>query len=337
MANWILASVAPTAPAQQQTESVRGRKFEGIPIVNDYANPPEHFWSSFPTNELSKEPFTRVNVEVLSAELEKNKNSLLISEYMRGLKCVDYLRNGAPLFQRYKLPACIVPNSKAALKHGAEVTDVIATWVSKKFVSGPFSSPPVKGFRANSILAVPQPNKVRVCLNVSLPEGKSLNNCTDPNGFEKVNMTSAKKFGYSILSAGKNATMLKFDKADAYKNVPAKTADLALQGFMWGGKFFVETRQVFGAKASVQNFDVLGNTVRSLVLADCRNLRHLVHRQLDDTPVVAPASSGWCEEFSLKYRKLCSKLHKSRTSQTMSEFRPGFRLLEIRKSFGYLV
>jgi hypothetical protein len=337
VANWILASVAPTAPAQQQTESVRGRKFEGIPIVNDYANPPEHFWSSFPTNELPKEPFTRVNVEVLSAELEKNKNSLLISEYMRGLKCVDYLRNRAPLFQRYKLPACIVPNSKAALKHGAEVTDVIATWVSKKFVSGPFSSPPVKGFRANSILAVPQPNKVRVCLNVSLPTGKSLNDCTDPNGFEKVNMMSAKKFGYSILSAGKNATMLKFYKADAYKNVPAKTADLALQGFMWGGKFFVETRQVFGAKASVQNFDVLGNTVRSLVLADCQILRHLVHRQLDDTPVVAPASSGWCEEFSLKYRKLCSKLHKSRTSQTMSEFRQGFRLLEIRKSFGYLV
>jgi hypothetical protein len=109
--------------------------------------------------------------------------------------------------------------------------------------------------------------------------------------------------------AGKNATMLKFDMADAYKNVPAKMSDLGLQGFMWGGKFFVETRQVFGAKASVQNFDILGNTIRSLVLANCRIPRHLVHRQLDDTPVVAPASSGWCEEFSLKYRKLCSSLN----------------------------
>ncbi len=146
-------------------------------------------------------------------------------------------------------------------------------------------------------------------MNVSLPSGKSLNDYTDPNSLEKVNMTSAKKIGYSILSAGNNATMLKFDKPNAYKNVPAKTTNLALQGFMWGGKFFVETRQMFGAKASVQNFDVLGNTVRSLVLAECRILRHLVHRQLDDTPVVAPASSGWCEEFSLKYRKLCSKLN----------------------------
>jgi hypothetical protein len=65
VANWILASVAPSAPAQQQTESVRKRKFEGIPLVNDYANPPEQFWSSFPKNELPKKPFTGVNVELL--------------------------------------------------------------------------------------------------------------------------------------------------------------------------------------------------------------------------------------------------------------------------------
>jgi hypothetical protein len=29
--------------------------------------------------------------------------------------------------------------------------------------------------------------------------------------------------------------------------------DLRLQGFSWLGKFFVETRQVFGAKTSVCN------------------------------------------------------------------------------------
>jgi hypothetical protein len=95
--------------------------------------------------------------------------------------------------------------------------------------------------------------------------------------------------------------------------MPTKTSSknnrLGAAGLHVGGRFFVETRQMFGAKASVQNFDVLGNTVRSLVLAECRILRQLVHRQLDDNPVVAPASSGWCEEFSLKYRKLCSKLN----------------------------
>jgi hypothetical protein len=192
VANWVLASVVPSAPAQKQTETVRKRKFEEIPLVDDYTNPPEQFWSTFPKNELPKVPTTCINVKLLSTLLEKNRNLLLMSEYMRGLKCVNYLSYGAPLFQQYKLPACVVPNSKAALKHGAEVTDVITTWVSKKFVSGPFSSPPVSGFRANSILAVPQTNKVRVCLNVSLPTGKSLNDCTNPNELEKVIMTSAK-------------------------------------------------------------------------------------------------------------------------------------------------
>jgi hypothetical protein len=144
---------------------------------------------------------------------------------------------------------------------------------------------------------------------VSLPKGKSFNDNINSSMLEKVNMTSAHKFGFAILRAGKDSIMLKFDKIDAYKNVPAKIQDLNYQGFMWGGRYFMETRQMFGSKASVQNYDILGNTIVSLVLSDCKILRKQVLRQLDDTPAVAPRDSGWSEEFSMKYKSLCKDIN----------------------------
>jgi hypothetical protein len=64
---------------------------------------------------------------------------------------------------------------------------------------------------------------------------------------------------------------------------------------------------MFGAAASVQNFDVLGNTIRACALSTCDIPRKLVHRQLDDVPVVAPKNSQWGHEFEQSYRSICKK------------------------------
>jgi hypothetical protein len=76
--------------------------------------------------------------------------------------------------------------------------------------------------------------------------------------------------------------MSKFDFVDAYKNIPATLADLRLQGFTWLGKFFVENNMTFGGKPSVQNFDIVGATIKELALLKCEIPAKLVHRQLDD-------------------------------------------------------
>ncbi len=146
---------------------------------------------------------------------------------------MEYLKNRGPSFQIEKLGACCVKNSKQSTDHGAAVTDTIASWVQKKFVAGPFLNPPLPNFRANSILAVPQPNKVRICLNVSLPENRSFNDNIDLLEMEKIKMSSARLFGHMISEAGKNCIIAKTDIVDAYKNVPAQQNDLYLRGFKW--------------------------------------------------------------------------------------------------------
>jgi hypothetical protein len=105
--------------------------------------------------------------------------------------------------------------------------------------------------------AINQGSKICPVLDVSAPKGASLNDNMDENKIEKVVMSSARKFSHSLFDCGKNAVMSKFDFVDAFKIIPAQIDDLKYQGFMWLGKFFIENRQIFGAKTSVANFDIL--------------------------------------------------------------------------------
>ena len=160
-------------------------------------------------------------------------------------------------------------------------------------------------FRVNSLMAIKQGHKVRPVLNVSLPKLASLNDNVNKLAVEKVKMSTAKKFSYSVIEAGKNCLITKFDMVDAYKNVPAKTSDLRLQGFSWLDKYFVELRLIFGATTAVTNYDVLSNTVATLAKAECDIAAHLLHRILDDVPFVAPGSSAMAYKFSNCYARIC--------------------------------
>ena len=122
---------------------------------------------------------------------------------------------------------------------------------------------------------------------------------------EKVKMSTAKKFSYYVIEAGKNCLITKFDMVDAYKNVPAKSSDLRLQGFSWLDKYFVELRLIFGATTAVTNYDVLSNTVATLAKAECEIAAHLLHRILDEVLFVAPGSSVVAHQFSSCYSRIC--------------------------------
>jgi hypothetical protein len=188
------------------------------------------------------------------------------------------------------------------------VTDNIATWITEGYAAGPFEGPPCANFRVNPLLAVVQPDKVRPVLNVSSPHKASFNYSVDPLETESIKMASAKKYGQHLLDCGHNATMSKHDLVAAYKQIPCKIEDLRLQGFCWLGKYFVETSQIFGAKTSVCNYDILCETLKLLALLESQIPQKLVLRQVDDVPSASPQGSGLCERFSVSYRRLCSEL-----------------------------
>jgi hypothetical protein len=89
------------------------------------------------------------------------------------------------------------------------------------------------GFRSNSIMAVDQKAKVCLVMDMSRPEGRSFNSNLTKDVLDKVSMSTAKQFGYSVREAGIGAIMSKLDMKDAYKLIPAKKANWKLQGMSW--------------------------------------------------------------------------------------------------------
>jgi hypothetical protein len=71
----------------------------------------------------------------------------------------------------------------------------------------------------------------------------------------------------------------------------------------------LETRQVFGAKTSVCNFDILGETLKLLAVKDSQIPSHLVLRQVDDVLVVTPKDSSLTEVFATTYKDIADKLN----------------------------
>ncbi len=181
---------------------------------------------------------------------ERNCDMLTRCQYLRGLKSVNNLPNGAYSCQKGPLPSCLEKTAKNMFTYGEAVTDSVAPWVKKGFAAGPFNSPPLDNFRSSCLVAIPQKNKVRPVLKASLPESRSFNINVNKCKIERVEMCSARCFSYSVVEAGEGGWMCKMDMADAYKNVQCKPEDFRLQGFSWLGKFFVELKQVLEQQRS---------------------------------------------------------------------------------------
>jgi len=146
-------------------------------------------------------------------------------------------------------------------------------------------------------------------MNLSAPKGESLNEAIDELKLEQVFMSTAKKFGYSVIDCGHNASMWKWDLVDAYKNIPVPISSLRYQGFRWLGKSFVETQKIFGDKDSVAAFDRLNHTAVDLAGIMSNIPDSLVHRTLDDTPLVTPAHWTAGHTFADAYEHICSHIN----------------------------
>ena len=175
-------------------------------------------------------------------------------------------------------------------------------------VAGPFDTPPLENFRVNPLMAVKQKNKVRPILNLSAPKNASFNDAVVVSSLRKLEMSSAALFAKALRKAGKGALMAKYDICDAYKQVAGVASQWAAFGFHWLGKYFFDITTVFGSKSAPANFDSIPETVVNIVCALTKVPKGIVHRQLDDVPIVSPASTSFAQVFAAKYVEVCGKV-----------------------------
>jgi len=232
---------------------------------------------------------------------------MTLSQTIRAETLVSELTNGSPAPLLFDLPQLRDQNSRSVVTFGEDFTDTLAHWIRKGYVVGPFSAPPCIGFRENSMMALEQKDKVRIIMNMSSPKGSSFNDAINDLALEKVNMSTARKFGYSVIDCGVGARMWKWDLVDAYKNIPVPLYQVKYQGFRWLGKSFTETQKVFGDKSAVAGFDRLGHVSVDFACILSGTPSNLIHRTLDDTPLVTPANSNIGPRFAEAYERTCAE------------------------------
>jgi hypothetical protein len=280
-----------------------------IQILHDYKNAPPHtFWNSFPKSTDYAGHSGVVKRSVLKRYVQKCWFSWTLPERNIAKKALKRLK-GEAVRLSHELPSVVAKNTNSAIENGKWITDTLATWIKKGFVMGPFFAPPFKHFRSNPLMAAVQRSKIRPILNLSSPKNRSFNDAVDPWHIEKLNMSSPRLFGESLIKMGPGATFSKSDIQDAYKVIPNAKHQHHLYGMKWLGKFFYDKTTVFGSAAAPAWFDPFSALLVNIVCTMNNIPKKYVHRQLDDVPMASPKNSNLTERFHSEYNNLCKKIN----------------------------
>ncbi|MBM3939053.1 MAG: hypothetical protein FJ333_10450, partial [Sphingomonadales bacterium] len=308
VASWLSAPV-PARVSQTDPMLNFVPKHPEIPVLSSYKKPaPVSFWRNFPITRLPSAPKSPINIPALQAAVAGVAHLMDHAQLERARQAVAELSYGVDALQASALPQLRSKNSGSVFHHGVIFTDILAAWLEEGYVCGPFLTPPGPNFRSNQMLAIQQKEKIRVIMNLSYPKGQSFNDNVKVHMMEKVEMTTAREFGYAAVEAGPGAHMWKFDLKDAYKNMPARLDDTPAQGFQWLGRYFVESQQCFGARTAVAAYDRLGNTLLLIAALRAGVPQHRLLRCLDDVPIVAPAGSNWGHDLARHYKEVCAEV-----------------------------
>jgi hypothetical protein len=148
------------------------KKCPEIPQLNSYTKPPQPtFWNVFPRDTTVGGPNTPVAVITLQHLIGKS-NALwtALEKSVAAVLCRN-LAEGTKIELSKPLGEIHCKNVNSATRNGEIMTDTIAAWIKKKFVTGPFDTPPLPNFRVNMLMAKEETTKVRPILNLSAPQG----------------------------------------------------------------------------------------------------------------------------------------------------------------------
>ena len=105
-----------------------------------------------------------------------------------------------------------------------------------------------------------KPNKWRLILDLSSPEGHSVNDGIAKD-ISSISYTSTDEVIAAVLRLGKGSRMAKLDIRQAYRNVPVFPPDRLLLGMQWEGKVFVDKTLPFGLRSAPLLFSALAEAL----------------------------------------------------------------------------
>ena len=94
-----------------------------------------------------------------------------------------------------------------------------------------------------------KPGKWRLIVNLSAPEGKSVNDGIDKE-LSSLSYVSVDEVAAAVTRLGKGTQMAKMDIRQAYRNIPVHPQDRPLLGMQWMGQVYMDATLPFGLRSA---------------------------------------------------------------------------------------
>ena len=140
----------------------------------------------------------------------------------------------------------------SAYEHPQVVSNYLSEECSHGRILGPFDLSPVPQLYVSRFGVIPKrhhENKWRLILDLSSPEGSSVNNGIDKE-LCSLSYVSVDDIAADVLQLGQGALIAKTDVKHAYRQIPVHPDDRPLLGMRWGGQFYVDAVLPFGLRSA---------------------------------------------------------------------------------------
>ena len=194
----------------------------------------------------------------------------LVNYHDKGI--TDFMRFGWPVsYDAANPPSATHNNHASALRHPAAVTSFIDKEVGFSAMLGPFSHPPFQTWYQVSPLMTrdkPDGSGKRVIIDLSFPEGKSVNDGICKTATPKYRLPTPLDLADLMLESGKGAFLWKSDLSRAYRQLRVDPLDYPLLGIRHTNQYFIDICPSFGCRASGQAQQRVSNAVTYLMGLD---------------------------------------------------------------------
>ena len=227
--------------------------------------------------------------EEFARELSSHPDQQRVAYVLQGL------RHGFKL--GFQSPLQLKPasrNKQSAILHANVIDDYLANEVMLGRVAGPFPSPPLPNLQISSFGVIPkrgQPGKWRLIVDLSSPEGSSVNDGIDPQEFT-LQYIRLDAVIHMVARYGPGALMAKFDVEAAYRNIAVHPDDRFLLGMKWRDQYYVDLTLPFGLRSAPFIFNSVADMVEWILLNQ-HAVSDLLH-YLDDFITAGPPHSAQC-------------------------------------------
>lgn len=200
--------------------------------------------------------------EMLSHHPDRNFVEYLLSGIKEGFR-IGFNRSDAAK----RSLSSAKKNMYSTQDHPQVVRDYLRDELTRGAVLGPFAPEEVPEVHINRFGVIPkshQPGKWRLIVDLSHPDGKSVNDSISSE-LCSLRYTRVDEVVRQLLQLGPGALMAKLDVKSAYRIVPVHPQDRSLLGMKWEDRVFVDRALPFGLRSAPKIFNALADALEQIV------------------------------------------------------------------------